>query len=81
MPLAFPAVVDAGPQLGKAGLREASESAETPGRIVSSLVISVPRILIGTISSAKCPFLRAFLFNQWWNIIYEFQLNTLAARI
>ena len=55
MPLAFPAVVSSFPQPGKAGFRLASDSAVTPGRIVSSSSILCPRISMGMISSLKVP--------------------------
>lgn len=54
-PLALPAVVEASPQLGKTGFNEDKESMVTPGRIVSSTEMTVPRSSIGMISSAKIP--------------------------
>jgi hypothetical protein len=54
-PLAFPAVVEASPQFGNTGLREDSDSAVTPGRIVSSTETTAPLSSMGMISSAKIP--------------------------
>jgi len=59
MPLAFPAVVDAGPQSGKTGFKADKLSLVTPERIVSSTEMTIPRVSIGRISSANTPRARA----------------------
>lgn len=61
MPLAFPAVVDAGLQSGKTGFKADKLSMVTPERMVSSTEMTVPRISIGRISSANTPRARACL--------------------
>lgn len=63
-PLALPAVVDASPQSGKTGLREARESEETEGRMVSSMEMVEPRSSMGRISWAKMPLEEAYDGNR-----------------
>lgn len=59
-PLAFPAVVLMGLHSGKAGFNFERDSRVTPGRNVSSTEMTVPRISMGKISSAKIPLAEAF---------------------